>query len=83
MTEMWVRDIEQGIAGLGVKPGMLKCASERDGMTPGVERVLRSVAQAHRRTGISINTHTPIPPEPWGLEQKWNRIQTLDRALNQ
>jgi len=70
MTEMWVRDIERGMANLGVKPGMLKCANDADGITPGVERVLRSVAQAHRRTGISINTHTPIPPEPWGLEQQ-------------
>ena len=70
MTEMWVRDIEQGIANLGVKPGMLKCANDLEGITPGCERVLRSVAQAHRRTGISINTHTPLPPEPWGLEQQ-------------
>ena len=70
MTDMWVRDIEQGFAGLGVKPGILKCATELEGFTPGVERVLRSVAQAHRRTGISISTHTPIPPEPWGLEQQ-------------
>ena len=70
MTDMWVRDIEQGIANLGVKPGMLKCATELEGITPAIDRVLRSVAQAHRRTGVSINTHTPIPPEPWGLEQQ-------------
>jgi phosphotriesterase-related protein len=70
MTEMWVRDIERGIANTGVHPAILKCATDLDGLTLGVERVLRSVAQAHRRTGISINTHTPIPPEPWGLEQQ-------------
>ena len=70
MTEMWVRDIERGIAGTGARPGILKCATDLDGLTPGVERVLRSVARAHRRTGIAINTHTPVPPEPWGLEQQ-------------
>ena len=37
---------------------------------PGVERVLRAVAQAHRATGVPITTHTPTPPEPWGLEQQ-------------
>jgi phosphotriesterase-related protein len=70
MTEMWVRDIDRGIAATGARPAILKCATDLDGLTPGVERVLRSVAKAHRRTGIPINTHTPIPPEPWGLEQQ-------------
>jgi phosphotriesterase-related protein len=56
--------------GHGRAPRDLKCATDLDGLTPGVERVLRSVAQAHRRTGLPINTHTPIPPEPWGLEQQ-------------
>jgi phosphotriesterase-related protein len=70
MTEMWVRDIERGIANTGARPAILKCATDLEGLTPGVERVIRSVARAHRRTGIPINTHTPIPPEPWGLEQQ-------------
>jgi phosphotriesterase-related protein len=48
----------------------LKCASDRPGITAGVERVLRAVAQAHRATGVPITTHTPTPPEPWGLEQQ-------------
>ena len=54
----------------GARPGILECATDLDGFTPGVERVIRSVAKAHRRTGLPINTHTPIPPEPWGLEQQ-------------
>jgi len=28
------------------------------------------VARAHRETGTPITTHTPTPPEPWGLEQQ-------------
>jgi phosphotriesterase-related protein len=58
MTDMFVRDIEQGIAGTGVKAGILKCATDKPGLTPGVERALRAVAQAHRRTGVPISTHT-------------------------
>ena len=53
-----------------MRAGILKCASDRPGITPGVERVLRAVAQAHRATGVPITTHTPTPPEPWGLEQQ-------------
>src|SRR5271166_2940619 len=48
MTELFVRDIEEGIAGTGVKAAILKCATDEPGVTPGVERVLRAVAQAHR-----------------------------------
>ena len=58
MADMFVKDITEGIAGTGVKAAILKCATEVAGLTPGVERVLRAVAQAHRRTGVPITTHT-------------------------
>lgn len=69
LVEMFVGDIEQGIAGTGVKAGMLKCATEHQGMTPDVERVLRAVAQAHRRTGVPISTHSFAPGRN-GLDQQ-------------
>ncbi len=58
MADMFVRDIEQGIADTGIKAGILKCATDAPGLTPGVERILRATAQAHRRTGVPISTHT-------------------------
>jgi len=58
MTDMFVRDIEEGIADTGIKAAILKCATDEQGVTAGVERVLRAVAQAHRRTGVPISTHT-------------------------
>lgn len=61
MTELFVRDITEGIADTGVKAAILKCATDEPGPTPGVERVLRAVAQAHRQTGVPITT-TPMPP---------------------
>jgi phosphotriesterase-related protein len=70
MTEMFIREIREGIADTGVRAGILKCATDSPGVTPGVARVLRSVAQAHRATGVPITTHTPRPPEPWGLHQQ-------------
>ena len=70
MVEMFVREIEEGIGDTGVRAGILKCATDRPGLTEGVQRVLRAVAQAHRATGVPITTHTPTPPEPWGLEQQ-------------
>jgi phosphotriesterase-related protein len=69
MTDMFIRDIEEGIAGTGVKAAILKCATDKQGVTKGVERVLRSVAQAHRKTGVPISTHTHARSER-GLEQQ-------------
>ena len=69
MTDMFVRDIEEGIAGTSVKAAILKCATDKQGVTSGVERVLRAVAQAHRKTGVPISTHTHAHTER-GLEQQ-------------
>jgi phosphotriesterase-related protein len=69
MTDMFVGDIEEGIAGTTVKAAILKCATDEQGVTPGVERVLRAVAQAHRRTGVPISTHTHALTKR-GLEQQ-------------
>jgi phosphotriesterase-related protein len=70
MTELFVREIREGIGDTGVRAAILKCATDRPGLTPGVERILRAVARAHRQTGTPITTHTPTPPQPWGLEQQ-------------
>ena len=67
MTELFVKDLTEGIADTGVRAGFLKCAIEEQGMTPGVERVMRAVAQAHVRTGAPITVHTN-PHTRSGLE---------------
>ncbi len=69
LVGMFVTDIREGIAGTGVKAGILKCATDEPGVTPGVERVLRAVARAHRETGAPISTHTHAGTRR-GLEQQ-------------
>ena len=51
-------DIEEGIQDTDIRAAILKCATDEKGVTPGVEKVLRAVARAHRRTGVPISTHT-------------------------
>jgi phosphotriesterase-related protein len=58
MVDLFVRDITEGIAGTGVRAAFLKCAIDAPGLTGGVERVMRAVAKAHRRTGVPITVHT-------------------------
>ncbi|PRY37152.1 phosphotriesterase-related protein [Geodermatophilus tzadiensis] len=67
MVDMFVGDIRDGIAGTGVRAAFLKCAIDHQGLTPGVERVMRAVAQAHRATGAPITVHTH-PGSRTGLE---------------
>lgn len=58
MVDMFVRDITEGIADTGVRAGVLKCATDEPGVTKDIERILRATAQAHRRTGVPISTHS-------------------------
>jgi phosphotriesterase-related protein len=58
LGQEFVRDITEGIAGTGVKAAFLKCAVEHPDPTPGVERVCRAIAYAHRETGAPITVHT-------------------------
>lgn len=66
MIDHFVSDITVGIAGTTMRAGELKCAIDRPGLTPGVERVMRAVAQANRMTGVPITVHT-APKEETGL----------------
>jgi len=58
MVDLFVGDIERGITGTGVRAGLLKCAIDEQGLTGGVERVMRAVARAHHATGVPITVHT-------------------------
>lgn len=63
LVEMFVGDIENGIAGTGVRAGMLKVVTDRLGLTPDVSRVMAAVAIAHQQTGVPITTHTHAPSQ--------------------
>lgn len=69
MVEMFVGDIRDGVAGTSIQAGLLKCAIDHQGMTKGVERVMRAVAQAHQETGTPITVHTH-PGSQQGLAVK-------------
>ena len=61
LLELFLRDIEAGIANTGVRAGMLKVVTDLQGMTPDVRRVMEAAAAAHLRTGIPITTHSHAP----------------------
>lgn len=61
IAPLFVREIEEGIEETGVKAAVIKVASDRGGITPPQEIVLRAAARAHLRTGAPISTHTWSP----------------------
>jgi len=58
LTELFLKDLTEGIADTGVRAGFLKCAIEEQGLTPGVERVMRAVGAASAQSGAPITVHT-------------------------
>jgi phosphotriesterase-related protein len=58
MTEVFVKEITQGIGDTGVRAGVIKVATGAGRITPYEELVLRAAARAHRATGVPITTHT-------------------------
>jgi phosphotriesterase-related protein len=78
MVELFKTDIEHGIAGTGVKAAFLKCAIDRPGMTPGVERAMRAVARTHRETGAPITVHTNVRNRSGLLAQELLREEGVD-----
>ena len=68
MTDLFIKDITEGISTTGVRANVIKCATEPE-MDAINERVLRASARAHRATGVPICTHTH-PATRTGLDQQ-------------
>ena len=68
IADLYVREIEVGIEGTGIKAGVIKVASDEGGVTQAQEIVLRAAGQACVRTGVPISTHT-WSPDRVGEEQ--------------
>ena len=61
LTDVFIREVEEGISGTNIKAGILKAASDHDGVTPQMETILRAVGRAHLKTGVPIMLHSYSP----------------------
>jgi len=61
LEELFIREVEEGISGTNIKAGILKSASDINGVTSDEETVLRAVARAHLKTGVPIMVHSYSP----------------------
>ena len=54
----WLKKDVGGMQGSGIKPGVIKCGSDRFGVTPLNRKLLQVTARLHHKTGLPITTHT-------------------------
>jgi phosphotriesterase-related protein len=69
LADYLIRDIEQGIEGTSARAGIIKCATDRLGVTEFNRKLLQVAAQAHRATGVPISTHTAVAEATGPLQQ--------------
>ncbi|MGI8549758.1 MAG: phosphotriesterase family protein [Dehalococcoidia bacterium] len=69
IAALFVREIEVGIEGSGIKAGVIKVANDAEGVTEAGERILRAAARTSLRTGVPISTHSYAPGRVG--EQQW------------
>jgi phosphotriesterase-related protein len=68
LADELVREFEQGIAGTGVRPGIIgEIGTDKPWVSAQEERVHRAAARAAKRTGLAITTHSA--QSPVGLQQ--------------
>jgi len=58
LTEYFTLEIERGIEGTDIRPGVIKVATDHEGVTPFLDRSLRAVARTSKATGVPVTTHT-------------------------
>jgi phosphotriesterase-related protein len=60
LTQLFIRELREGIEGTGVKAGFLKTATSDSGMTALEEKFLRAAGRAAAETGAAVASHTVL-----------------------
>ncbi|MCH8561585.1 phosphotriesterase family protein [Nesterenkonia sp. DZ6] len=69
LLQLFLGDIQEGIAGTDLRAAIIKVCSDRAGITDDVAQVFTAAAQAHRITGAPITTHSD-PSSRGGFDQQ-------------
>ena len=68
LTSFFVREIQVGIDGTGIRPGVIKVANANSAIEGFGEKLLRATARASKATGVPVTTHAP-PEDRTGEKQ--------------
>jgi phosphotriesterase-related protein len=70
LVDWLIRDITNGMQGTSARAGVIKCGTDRSGLTLLNRKLLQVAARLHRRTGIPITTHTSVAYRTGILQQE-------------
>ncbi len=57
LAEIFIAECRSGMGTCDIRPGVLKCAVDGDGMTPGISKRIRALAMAQRETRLPLYVH--------------------------
>ncbi|MHB0858317.1 MAG: phosphotriesterase family protein [Anaerolineae bacterium] len=80
LVEWLLRDLSEGIQGTGVKAGLIKCGTDRLGLTPLNSKLLQVAARLHRASGAPISTHSEVSHRLGLLQQEVFAEEGVDLA---
>lgn len=80
IADIFVHEIEHGIAGTNIKPAVIKVANDMEGVTPEGEVVLRAAARACKATGVPISTHQWAPDRIGARQVEIFQEEALDMS---
>lgn len=78
LTDLFVRDFEEGLEGTSIKPGVIKCSTDTPGITEDVEALLRAAARTHLKTGLPITTHSSYQNQSGLMQQEIFKEEGVD-----
>ncbi len=58
LMDRLLQEVNQGIQGTGIKPGVIKAGTEQQGMTPVNYRLLKGAARLCNATNLPLTTHS-------------------------
>lgn len=84
LTDLFTREITEGMGDTLIKAGMIKCATGEGRISANEEKVLRAAARSHNNTGCPLITHTT--GGGMGLEQldifAFERVEAEDVIIS-
>ncbi len=58
IADLLLTEVKEGIQGTGIKPGIIKCATEAPEVSDTNRKLLQAAARLHKKTGLPITTHS-------------------------
>ena len=81
LANFFVLEIERGIEGTDIRPGVIKVATDHEGVTPFLEKALRAAARASKATGIPVTTHTYAADRTGEMQAEIFEAEGLNPAM--